>query len=285
MAAPLVGRDGEALIVRFGRAFYKMTGSGNDFVFFDATSAPVAELETVPKIQALCAPGTGVGADGVVFLDRAQGADFQIRYYNRDGSRGELCGNASLCTARLAVELGLAEAEGMAFLTDAGLIGARIRAGLPEIDLQRVTGLRAELPMRRLDGEHRMGFVKVGVPHVVILHDDAAAADVDRRGRELRWDPAFAEGANVNFVSPRGGGFAMRTFERGVEAETLACGTGAVATAVLLANWGAVAGPEVEIQTSSGRPVYVHLPADGSSAGPSLRGEGRIVFRGRLGEV
>ena len=271
--------------MRYGREFYKMTGSGNDFLFFDAMTTAATELETADRIQALCGRGTGVGADGVVFLDGSPAADFQIRYYNRDGSRGELCGNASLCTVRLAVELGIAPATGMAFVTDAGVIRGRVREGLPEIDLQRVSGLTGELSLARQPGERRLGFVKVGVPHVVILHDDAASADVGGRGRELRWHSAFAEGANVNFVSRRGAGFAMRTYERGVEAETLACGTGAVATAVLLADWGAVEGPDVEIQTSSGRPVYVHLPVDDTTTGPSLRGEGRIVFRGCLGEV
>jgi diaminopimelate epimerase len=271
---------------RDGRDFFKMTGSGNDFVFFDAMAEPVGDLDRPERVRALCARGTGVGADGVVILEPAEDADFRIRYYNSDGSRASLCGNASLCTVRLAVELGIAGEESLAFGTDAGVIQGRIRAGLPEIDLQPVANLRDDTGLARGGDERLVGFVVAGVPHAVVLVGDVEAADVVGRGRELRWDGSFRDGANVNFVSGPDGrsAWAIRTFERGVEGETLACGTGAVATAVLLSVWGLAGGPEVELATRSGQSVYVR-PAGVAGGRPSLRGEGRLVYRGRLSEV
>lgn len=125
-----------------GRRFWKMSGSGNDFVFFDDRDGGAAGLDAPDVIGRLCSRTLGVGADGVVFLERHDREAFAIRYYNRDGSRGELCGNASLCSTQLAVRLGLAGPEGFAFSTDVGPIAARISAGLPEIDLQPAHSLR-----------------------------------------------------------------------------------------------------------------------------------------------
>jgi diaminopimelate epimerase len=267
------------------REFFKMCGSGNDFVFFDArTPRPEDELlETEQAIQALCARGTGVGADGVVFLGTSSLATIRMRYYNSDGSRATLCGNATLCATRLAVELGAASATGLTIETDAGVMSARIRGGQPEIDFAPVREVRSSALHPKGSGERRIGFALAGVPHLVVEVDDVDSVELDSRGRQLRFDPSLAEGANVNFVSPaEDGAWLMRTYERGVEGETLACGTGAVASATLLGSWGASAGP-TRIITRSGRPLVVR-PGAGES-GPSLGGEGRIVFTGRLREV
>jgi diaminopimelate epimerase len=270
-----------------GRGFFKMSGSGNDFVFFDARDDAPGALDDPRRISALCARGTGVGADGVVFLERPQsdGTAFRIRYYNADGSHGALCGNASLCSARLAVELGAAPPDGFAFGTDAGTLTARFVDGEPEIDLEPVSGVQPATEIPRQAGEHRIGFALAGVPHLVILVDDVERADVTGRGAPLRRHPSLADGANVNFVGRAPDGWAMRTFERGVEGETLACGTGAVATAILLATWGeADPSAPIRLRTRSGRPLTVTLRREGDLWCPSLRGEGRIVFQGALGE-
>ena len=266
-----------------GRRFYKMTGSGNDFVFFDVRSEPAGALETVEGIRELCAPGTGIGADGVVFVSNDAAADFRIRYYNRDGSIASLCGNASLCSTRLASELGIARGEGdFRFESDDGVIRARFREGLPEIDLQPVRELNPGFDEPLRAGERRIGFARVGVPHLVLLVDDVDRVDVVGRGRPLRSHPALADGANVNFVSPDpSGGWRIRTYERGVEDETLACGTGTVAAAALLAAWDRTA-DETRLVTRSGRPLTVRFSRREGATIPSLRGEGRIVFRGEL---
>ena len=270
-----------------GKNFFKMTGSGNDFVVFqlDPKQKP-SDLETADAIRVLSSRGTGVGADGVVFLEPAGRGDIRMRYYNSDGSEAALCGNASLCSTRLAVELGLAQAGGFILHTAAGALRARIRDGLPEVDLEPVTEVESDAgQLGREAGEKRLGYACAGVPHVVVEIDDVELARVTDRGPELRSHPKLKQGANVNFVARRAdGAWTYRTYERGVEAETLACGTGAVATAILLSEWGE-SSQETVLWTRSGLPLTVTLRRDGSSWLPSLRGEGRIVFEGRLREV
>jgi diaminopimelate epimerase len=269
-----------------GQRFYKMTGSGNDFIVFAATGEPVGDLENEETIRSLSARGTGVGADGVVFLEKSGESDVRMRYYNSDGSEAALCGNASLCSTRLAVELGLAQAGGFILHTAAGSLKARIRDGLPEVDLEPVREVTPDASdLGRSPGEARLGYARVGVPHVVVELSDIESADVTGRGPELRNHPALTDGANVNFVSKRpDSSFTYRTYERGVEAETLACGTGAVATAILLSSWGE-SGKETTLWTRSGLPLTVTLRRQGDSWLPSLRGEGRIVFEGTVRDL
>ena len=225
-----------------GAAFYKLTGSGNDFVAFDRFAAGAdAALPNAATVRALCRRGLGVGADGVMVLRPAAGHDYELVYFNADGSRAELCGNASLCSVRLAVELGHASPAALRFLTGSGSVAARIADGLPEIDLPPPTEVRSRRDDLAPDGSaigDRIGFARVGVPHVVIRCADAGAVDVPAAAPHFRHHPSLRDGANVNFASRDGGGrVVLRTFERGVEAETLACGTGSIATAVLLAAW------------------------------------------------
>ena len=209
-----------------GQKFYKMTGSGNDFVVFDATGGSVAHLENEGTIRSLSARGTGVGADGVVFLEKAGAGDVSMRYYNSDGSEAALCGNASLCSTRLAVDLGLAQAGGFVLHTAAGSLKARIREGLPEVDLEPVVEVKVDAAdLGKKPGEARLGYACAGVPHVVVEIADIESADVTGRGPELRNHRALAEGANVNFVAKRPDGtFTYRTYERGVEGETWPAG-------------------------------------------------------------
>lgn len=268
--------------------FWKMSGSGNDFVFVDARGdAGRAERWSEPSfVRAVCAPHTGIGADGVAILQRSATQDFALRYLNRDGSVGELCGNASLCATRLAVDLEAGTADGLSFESGAGVIRGRIRDRLPEIDLQAPEGLRLDAGIPLQGGEHRIGFVNSGVPHLVIRVGELDDIPLASRGPELRYHESLHAGANVNWVSRAGPtGWAMRTYERGVEAETLACGTGAVACAILLGSWGE-AGDKVALETRSGRTLNVSLRsgADGRLI-PSLAGEGRLVFEGVLREI
>ncbi len=285
-----------------GVPFTKMTGSGNDFVVFDARETPL-DLVTQPEIiQAICSRHNGIGADGIVLLEpganvtpdalppATRGDEIRLRYFNRDGTLGELCGNATLCSTNFAIAGGLATASQVLLRTDAGLVTSRVRNGTPEIDLAPVERIRLELPEISLSsGESRIGYALVGVPHVVILTDNLSMTDVDGRGRPIRQHPSLLpSGANVNWIEPLADGrWAYRTYERGVEGETLACGTGAVAAAILLIEWGLAEAP-VRLVTRSGRALEVsfgHSAATGETGRrwwPSLRGEGRIVFRGRI---
>jgi len=276
------------LMRSYGRRFYKLSGSGNDFVFVNARFEPAGSLEDPKVVGELCARGTGIGADGIVFVERPRTARerFSIRYLNRDGSLALLCGNASLCSVRLAAELEIVlPGEDFQFGTGAGVVRGRLAENGPEIDLQPVREMETEKSLQRASSDRYMGFAMVGVPHMVVLCDcDIDEIDVEGRGRRIRYDPALASGANVNFVARRGDSWAIRTYERGVEAETLACGTGAVAAARLLAAWGE-SGSRTSLQTRSGLDLSVRFREgrDGILT-PSLAGEGRIVFRGELPE-
>jgi diaminopimelate epimerase len=270
-----------------GRPFYKMSGSGNDFVVVDTTREPADQLKEAATVQAICARGTGIGADGIVLLEPSREADFRMTYLNSDGSSADLCGNASLCSTRLASELGILNASRTEFKmeTDAGTLGVRLLEKTPEVDLQPVSDVRTQLPFRLEPGERWIGFALAGVPHLVVRVDDVSVVDVVRRGRPLRHDASLPAGANVNFVSPDvSGGWRIRTFERGVEGETLACGTGSVATSILLAKLGEASG-RVALTTRSGRILKVRLQRSENGWLPSLAGEARIVFEGRFGEI
>lgn len=268
-----------------GRRFYKMSGSGNDFVVFDGHDGDVHDVVEPSRIRRLCDRRQGIGADGVVIMQPSPRADLLMKYFNSDGSEGAMCGNAALCVTRLAAQLGLANPAGMTLETDDGVLQSRLVGDRPEVDLAPVRELRETSDEPSEAGERRLGYAVAGVPHVVVLCDDVGRVDVGARGSVLRraaWTgPA---GANVNFVSQGGSQWVMRTFERGVEAETLACGTGAAATATLLRQWG-LAGSETALRTRSGCTLEVGLRDAEGSVLPRLRGEGRLVFEGLLGEV
>ena len=268
-----------------GLPFFKMSGSGNDFVVVDARENAHEELRTPDVVRRLSARGTGVGADGLVLLAAEPGADFRMIYYNDDGSRASMCGNAALCCTRLATELGGGKPRELRFATDSGVVTGRVVDGRPEIDLAPVSVVRPDAPLKPADSEQRIGYAVAGVPHLTVLVEDLERADVAGRGRALRFAPEVGtEGANANFVAQEGRGWAMRTYERGVEAETLACGTGAVASAILIQSWGLATGP-IDLRTRSGRTLSVKLRREADRWLPTLAGEGRIVFRGELAEL
>jgi diaminopimelate epimerase len=166
--------------------------------------------------------------------------------------------------------------------TDEGVVRSRVVHGRPEIELQPVFGIRESVGPLLGPGERRMGFAVAGVPHVIVLCGDVKVVDVPERGAALRRaDWTGPEGANVNFVSGDGASWAIRTFERGVEAETLACGTGAVATATLLRRWG-LSAQDTALRTRSGCVLEVALRDVEGEVIPRLGGEGRLVFEGLL---
>jgi diaminopimelate epimerase len=263
------------------RKFWKMTGSGNDFVFFDARDEPAGVLEGADAIGAICDRRRGVGADGVVFFESDAEQAYSIRYFNRDGSLAEFCGNASLCSVRLAAELRVIDpGEGFAFRTSSGVISGRLGENGPEVGMPPVADANPAFEASLEHGESRIGFARVGVPHLVVACSDVASVDVERRGRALRNDPGLTAGANVNFVSRRGPEWTYRTYERGVEEETLACGSGSVAAAAMLIAWDGERTP-VKLITSSGAPLTISFN-DGT---PALAGEGRLVYQGSLRDV
>ena len=263
-----------------------MTGSGNDFVMVDGRHAAPADWSP-EDIRAVCARGTGVGADGLVFVSPGSAPDaVRMIYFNADGSHAAMCGNAALCTAWLAARLGLASQGARIVLeTDAGTYESRCAPGADHAELHLApVRAPAALPGLTIMPGERVALATVGVPHLVVLVPDVDEVDVTRRGRALRSDPALGPaGANVNFISPGASSseWRMRTYERGVEAETLACGTGAVAAVCALSQWG-LAEPPVTILTRSGRRLEIRArrAPEASYDDIWLVGEARLVLRG-----
>lgn len=275
--------------MRQGTVFYKMTGSGNDFVMFDGRHLRAEEL-TAAAIEAICDRRLGIGADGVAVLDSTdqEGVHFVFRFWNRDGSQGPMCGNGALCATTLAGVLELVRTgDEVRFATEAGIHRGRVVDGESEIWLPDCPPPKAVPKVRTAPGEEGPTLARPSVPHLVLRVKDVERIPLEERGPGLRRDPALGEGgANVNWVAPKGDGtWVYRTFERGVEGETLACGTGAVACALVLAGEKLVQ-PPVKLWTRSGLPLVVSW--DQSSSGAKslrLRGEGRVVYRGILGRL
>jgi diaminopimelate epimerase len=275
--------------VKQGTVFYKMTGSGNDFVMFDGRHVGPEEL-TTPAIVAICDRRLGIGADGVALLEPTEedGAQFAFRFWNSDGSPGPMCGNGALCATTLAgvLELGRTGEE-VRFSTDAGVHRGRVVGDQSEIWLPDCPPPTPVPAVKTVPGEESPTLARPSVPHLVLWVKDVATVPLEARGPLLRRDPALgAGGANVNWVAPKGDGtWVYRTFERGVEGETLACGTGAVACALVLAGEKLVQ-PPVTLWTRSGLPLTVTWDQTRSGAtGIRLRGEGRVVYRGILGSL
>ena len=267
-----------------GLPVYKMTGSGNDFVMLDTRVSSPADWSP-EDMQAVCARGTGIGADGVVFVGPGSrvGAARMI-YHNADGSHAAMCGNAALCSTTLAVHLGVGAAQGMDLETDAGTYRSRVtEPGRAELHLAPVEPPTAVAGLRVTPAERRAVLGRVGVPHLVVVVDDLDDLALMDRGRALRFDPALApEGANVNFISEaKNAVWRMRTYERGVEGETLACGTGAVAAGCAIQEWGLGRLP-IDVQSRSGKMLTVRATKarSGQYEDVWLAGEGRMVFRG-----
>lgn len=263
-----------------------MTGSGNDFVMVDSRHTTPADWSP-DDIRAVCARGTGVGADGLVFIGPgSQPGAIRMIYFNADGSRASMCGNAALCSTRLAPRLGYTHPDRMILETDAGTYESRAGSDgdYAELHLAPVSAPTAMPGLATDPGERQVALCTVGVPHLVVLVDDVERVEVTARGKALRAHPAVGPaGANANFISAGDGraGWRMRTYERGVEDETLACGTGAVAAACALAEWG-LAQPPLTIDTRSGRQLVVraHKTSDGRYDDVWLQGEARLVLRG-----
>lgn len=269
-----------------GIVAFKMTGSGNDFVFVDGRVYSV-DSWSAEQIRAACDRRDGIGADGFAVLEPGSAPDrVRFHFFNADGGRAPMCGNGALCATRMARWLELAKHDEMTLETDAGLVSTRVLPGdeeLAEFELEEI-GEMLEPEIEREPGELSIVFTTVAVPHLVVVVDDAEKVSVKTRGRDLRFHPSLSPlGANVNFVSPQGDALRVRTYERGVEGETLACATGSVACAAVLAQQQKVTLPG-DIITSSGRTLRVSgtLDSELHLRAPRLRGEARRVFRAIL---
>jgi len=265
-----------------GLPFTKMYGSGNDFIVVDNRSKKLKN--GIPELAArLCDRKYGIGADGLMLVERSASADFRMRILNSDGSEAEMCGNGARCIASFAYKNGLAGKD-MVFETLAGPICAKITGDRVRVRLgdpsETKTGIALDASGRRL----KVNFTNTGVPHAVIFVKNLEKTDVDGLGRLIRKHKNFApRGTNVNFVTVIDGGtIKIRTYERGVEAETLACGTGSAAAAVISCLLGHV-NPPVSVITRSGLVLKIYFRrSDSGITDVFLEGDAVTVFQGKL---
>ena len=272
-----------------GETFYKMNGSGNDFLFLDGRTT---SLESWPadRIARVCARRTGVGADGLIILGPGSAPGrVTFTFFNSDGSPAPMCGNGALCATRLSVLLGFPGTEGgqVGLETGAGVVRGTAAEGgeeRAELALPDVGGIRWP-EIAPAPGEDRAALAVVGVPHLVVPVQDLEVAGLMARGRELRFHAAIAPaGANVSFVGQVDGQWAMRTYERGVEDETLACATGAVACAAVLGAAGHGALPWA-VRSRAGTIITVagQRGPGGEIRGTKVGGEAKLVYQAMFG--
>jgi diaminopimelate epimerase len=262
--------------------FIKMNGAGNDFVMLDNRRGDVRL--TREQITRLCDRHRGIGADGVLLIEPARnGADFRMRYYNADGGEAEMCGNGARCFARFANRVA-GPLENVSFETPAGVIAAALQGEGVTLQMSEPKDLRLNVRITALDREIHCHYIDSGVPHVVIPVEDISKVDVRALGAAVRHHGNFApRGANVNFLEKRGPDrIAIRTYERGVEDETLACGTGVVASAVIFAAVEGASSP-VTVRVKGGDDLHVGFEKQGEQfTNVTLTGPADFVFEGEI---
>jgi diaminopimelate epimerase len=264
-------------------AFSKLSGTGNDFIIVDNRSGAVSENAMPGFVRRVCRRAVSVGADGVIFIRHHSELDFAWNFFNSDGGETEMCGNGARCAARYAFERGIAK-NPMSFMTEAGPIKAKVSGdGIVKVLLTKAYDYRKfelRAPDRMIDGF----FLNTGVPHAIVICEDVEAVNVAELGAFIRHAKQFApEGVNANFVEKvNEHELLIRTFERGVEDETLACGTGCVAAALCLAENGIVYAP-VKLTVRSREKLTVDFSQNSPLAGDAwLEGAVHWIYDGVL---
>ncbi len=268
--------------MRHAISFVKASGAGNDFVVIDNYDGHL-ELDKARLARVLCDRHFGIGADGLLILQHCATAHFQMQYYNADGSHGGMCGNGGRCIARFAYLKGLTPVEmrfqALEHIYEAEIVpeGVRLRMKNPR-DYRK--GLQADLG----GGSFLCHYVDTGSPHAVVFVEHLDSIDVVKIGRALRFHRLFSpEGANINFLERQpGNAISIRTYERGVEAETLACGTGSVASAIVAVLERGLSFP-VTVKARSGEDLLVDARQEGSTiTNVYLQGSAHILFAGKI---
>ena len=262
--------------------FTKMNGAGNDFILIDNRTGDV-HLDR-SQIASLCDRHRGIGADGILLLERPSNhADFRMRYFNADGGEAEMCGNGARCFARFANKVAGAQRK-ISFETPAGVISAELVGDLVTLQMTEPTDLQLNIKLPGANENKTVHFINSGVPHVVIPVLQIDDVDVRQNGSAIRSHKMFSpRGANVNFIEKRGPKkIAARTYERGVEDETLACGTGIVASALIFAAIEKVNGP-ISVTARGGDELQVGFEkSDNQFHNVTLTGPAEFVFEGTL---
>jgi diaminopimelate epimerase len=258
--------------------FTKMSGAGNDFIVVDNRLGQAGL--THEQIRSLCTRRTGVGADGLILLETSGQGDFAMNYHNADGFPGSMCGNGGRCTVYFAWSIGIRPKEGLyVFEAGTGRYEAEV-TGHEKVRLHMLPPANFRDGLRI--GSWNCHFVDTGSPHTVVYTDDVAHVDVFSEGGSIRRrQDLFPEGTNVNFLEVTSGdSISVRTFERGVEDETLACGTGAVASALMSYRLGKVTSSPVKVRVHSGDLLEVGFTPDMQKV--YLEGPAKIIYQGTL---
>jgi diaminopimelate epimerase len=262
--------------------FTKMNGAGNDFVMVD--NRDLDQTLDPGTIARLCDRHRGIGADGLLAVEPARnGADYRMRYYNADGGEAEMCGNGARCFARYAGRLA-GKADAVSFETLAGVITARLLDPLVRVEMsppgELVLGTKISVDGRELI----VHIINTGVPHAVVPVESTGKVDVCGLGAAIRFHPHFApRGTNANFIEVQAPArLAIRTYERGVEGETLACGTGVCAAALVHSALSGAASP-VEVRVQGGEILQVGFDRVGAGfQNVTLTGPADFVFEGTI---
>jgi diaminopimelate epimerase len=265
--------------------FWKMNGSGNDFILIDNRDGKVAEEEMGHLVERVCRRRESVGADGLIFVTKSDRFDFGWRFFNADGGEVEMCGNGGRCAARFAYLKGIANSK-MTFETMAGPVSAEVMGRVVKVLMPDPSGLEMDIDLSHETGWLSVDFVNTGVPHVVIQVENLSDYPVFEQGRVIRCHPMFSpEGTNADFMKVlRPDLLEVRTYERGVEDETLSCGTGAIASAIIASVRGMVGSP-VKVRTKGGEELVIYCRKEGDKfTGVWLEGSTSIVYEAQLNE-
>jgi diaminopimelate epimerase len=263
--------------------FYKMSGAGNDFIIIDNRNRIVGDTDLSGFIAGVCRRKMSAGADGLILIEASDKCDFRWRFFNSDGSKAEMCGNGARCAARFAHVIGIAGTR-LSFETEAGIVSARIHEDRVKVKMPDPSGLKLAYPLELSDRSLEISSINTGVPHVVVMVEQVADVDVVALGREIRLHQTFAPaGTNANFAQRlKGNAIEIRTYERGVEDETLACGTGAIASAIISAGQFKMSSP-IDVKTRSGAYLTIYYDAeDGQFNEIYMEGDARIIYTGEL---
>lgn len=264
--------------------FTKMSGTGNDFILIDHRNPRIAR-EVMPEfVRLACRRRFSVGADGLIFIEDSDKADFKWLFFNADGSEAEMCGNGARCAARFAYIHGIAPAH-MRFETVAGIIEANVADTDVSVLMTEPRAFQLDLEIEVDNRSLQLDSVDTGVPHAVLFVESYDGFDVRQLGSQIRHHQQFMPaGTNVNFVLPmEDGAFKVRTYERGVEDETMACGTGAVAAALIAAARTKAISP-VRIVTSGNDQLSIifDLHEGPSAKNVFLKGPANVIYNGEL---
>ena len=268
--------------------FTKMESGGNDFIIIDNRKKTLPRALSRLAVN-LCRRRSSIGADGLILLEKAEKADYRMRIFNPDGSEPEMCGNGARCLAWFAFIKGIVSAEAV-IETRAGNVKAQVKRKKVKVKLGNPSDIDLNFKISLKPGiSQKVNFINTGVPHAVVFVSALSKVDVKNLGRAIRYHKRFApSGANVDFITLQGkNSLYIRTYERGVEDETLACGTGAVAAALISGLQGKVSSP-VEVHTRGGEVLKVEYIIEKDRKGIEkfkgvwLEGEVRVVYEGEI---